>query len=185
MCFHNFGMRLLRLAIGTLLAAAPLGAATLSLLSLDDMINQSTSIVHAKVSSPGASLRGSTIYTTWQLQVIDIYKGPAPASVATPGGTANGYRQTFPGSPQLTAGKEYVLFLWTSPSGLTQIIGLTQGLFEVTKDASGTITATRGAATDTLLDPTTGQVVKDQSLQMQIGDLSSTISSTLAKGKGN
>ena len=185
MCFRSFGMRLLHLGIGALLAAAQLGAATLSRLSLDDMINQSTSIVRVKVSSPSAALRGSTIYTTWQIQALDIYKGQAPATVATPGGTANGYRQSFPGSPQLFADKEYVLFLWTSPSGLTQVIGLTQGLFEVTRDANGAATATRGASTDTMLDPATGQVVKDQSIQMQVGDLSSTISSTLAKGKSN
>ena len=105
--------------------------------------------------------------------------------VALPGGTANGYRQSFPGTPQLTEGQEYVIFLWTSKSGLTQIIGLTQGLFDLSADASGVQTAMRGATSNSMLDPRTGQLVKDQSIQIQLKDLGTRIASTLAKGATN
>ena len=93
------------------------------------MINQSTAIVRARVTGSYGATRGQIIYTFYQAQVTDRWKGSGQGTVeiALPGGTANGYRQSFPGTPQLTEGKEYVFFLWTSKSGLTQIIGLTQG----------------------------------------------------------
>jgi len=172
-------------AICALWSIAQLGAATLSRLSLDDMITQSTAIVHVRVQGSSAAFRGSTIYTYYQIQVLDTWKGQAPASLAVPGGAANGFQQNFDGTPQLIPGKEYILFLWTSSGGLTQIIGLTQGLFEVSTDANGTMTAQRSASTNALLDPATGKAVKDQPLQIQIGALTAQISSALAKGKAN
>jgi len=185
MCFSISVMRPVLPAICALWSVAQLGAATLSRLSLDDMITQSTAIVHVRVLGSSAASRGSTIYTYYQIQTLDTWKGQPPASFAVPGGVANGFQQNFDGTPQLTQGKEYILFLWTSPSGLTQIIGLTQGLFEVSTDANGTMTALRSASTNTLLDPVTGRAVKDQPLQIQIGALAAQISSTLAKGKTN
>ena len=168
-------------------SVAQLGAATLSRLTLDDMINQSTSIVRARISGSYAAQRGQLIYTFYQAQVTGQWKGGIQSAVeiAVPGGTLDGVRQAFPGTPQLTEGKEYVFFLWTSKSGLTQIIGLTQGLFDVTVDAGGTSTVSRGATSNSMLDPHTGQLVKDQAIQMQIKDLGVRISTTLAKGATN
>ena len=37
----------------------------------------------------------------------------------------------------LKIGDEYVFFVWTSRSGLAQIIGLSQGLFNVLPDGKG------------------------------------------------
>src|SRR5579872_7406985 len=127
MCLPNPVMRS-ALPVICALFSLHLPAATLSRLSLDDMINQSTAIVHARVQSSSTALRGSIIYTYYQIQVLDTWKGQAAGSVAVPGGAVNGSQQSFDGAPQLTEGKEYIIFLWTSPSGLTQIIGLTQGL---------------------------------------------------------
>src|SRR5262245_108741 len=133
MCFHISGMRFVLSAIWLAWSAAHLGAATLSRLTLDDMINQSTAIVRARISGSYGAARGQIIYTFYQSQVTARFKGAEQSTieVALPGGAADGVRQAFPGTPQLTEGKEYLLFLWTSRSGLTQIIGLTQGLFDV------------------------------------------------------
>ena len=187
MCFCRVAMRFVLSGICLAWSVAQLGAATLSRLSLDDMINQSTSIVRARVTGSYAATRGPIIYTFYQAQVVDRWKGAGQAAVevAVPGGTANGYRQSFPGTPQLTEGKEYIFFLWTSKSGLTQIIGLTQGLFDLSEDASGVHTAMRGATSNSMLDPRTGQLVKDQSIQMQLKDLGARIATTLAKGATN
>jgi hypothetical protein len=187
MCFCKYAMRFVLSAICLVWSFAPLGAATLSRLSLDDMINQSTAIVRARVTGSYAAARSQVIYTFYQVQVTDRWKGTGQATVdvALPGGTANGYRQSFPGTPQLTEGKEYIFFLWTSKSGLTQIIGLTQGLFDVSADASGVQTAVRGATSNSMLDPHTGQQVRDQSIQMQLKDLGARIASTLGKGATN
>jgi len=180
-------MRSILPGVCAVLTAAQLGAATLSRLSLDDMINQSTAIVHVQITGSYAAFRGSTIYTYYQAQVLDSWKGSGPGlvNVALPGGTANGYRQSFDGTPQLITNKEYVLFLWTSPSGLTQVIGLTQGLFEVSRNSQGGLIAVRGTSTNTMLDPVTGRAVKDQSLQVAFGDLTTQIASTLAQAKTN
>ncbi len=51
----------------------------------------------------------------------------------------NGVQQSFAGAPTLTAGQDYFLFLWTSKTGLTQVIGLSQGLFTVTTNSSGPV----------------------------------------------
>ncbi len=52
----------------------------------------------------------------------------------------------------LVPGQDYVFFLWTSKSGLTQVIGLSQGLFNVTTNAQGQVTVSRGAPSTTMLD---------------------------------
>ena len=133
-------------------------ATTLEQLSMASMIQQSTAIVRARVTSSSAARRGSDIYTYYRLDVLETLKGsPAPSEVAVPGGTVNGVRQTVSGAPKLEIGQEYVLFLWTSRSGLTQVIGLTQGVFSVNKNG----TVVRAAATEPMLGPG-GQPVKDQ-----------------------
>ena len=113
--------------------ALPLQCATLERLSLDDMIAKSTAIIRGKAVSSHAAFSGRIIYTHYSIQVSESYKGGAGTlDVAVPGGVADGLRQAISGAPELQLGREYVLFLWTGPSGITQIIGLTQGLFSVT-----------------------------------------------------
>ena len=187
MCIPKSAMRFVLSGMCLAWSVAQLGAATLSRLTLDDMINQSTAIVRARISGSYAAARGQFIYTFYQAQVTAQWKGGSQATVeiALPGGTANGLRQAFPGTPELTEGKEYLFFLWTSKSGLTQIIGLTQGLFDVTVDASGTPTVSRGATTNSMLDPRSGRLVKDEAIQMQLKDLGVRIATTLAKGATN
>lgn len=162
---------------------APLQGATLERLSLDDMIAKSTAIVRGTVTGSKAYASGPIIYTHYAIQVTERYKGGTQdgQDVAVPGGSSNSLRQTFPGAPELKAGTEYVLFLWTGPSGITQIIGLTQGLFTLSTTASGT-TATRPRAPEMMLEPGTGQQVNDQGLSMNLGDLRARIAGTLRGG---
>jgi len=186
MCFHKFSMRFVLSGICLAWSVAQLGAATLSRLTLDDMISQSTAIVRARITGSYAAARGPVIYTFYQAQVLSQWKGTSQTvEIAVPGGSVNGLRQDFPGTPQLTEAKEYLLFLWTSKSGLTQIIGLTQGLFDISQDPNGVSTVSRGATSNTMLDPRTGQLVKDQAIQMQLTDLSMRIATTLGKGATN
>ena len=159
----------------------------MSRLSLDDMITQSTAIARVRVTGSYAAWRGPVIYTYYRAQILERWKGPGGASVevALPGGTAGGSRQDYPGTPQLAEGKEYLIFLWTSRSGLTQIIGLTQGLFDLSQDGDGTLSAVRAASTNSMLDPRTGQTIKDQPIRMQLRELTTHISTLLAKGPAN
>lgn len=161
-------------------------ASTLQRLSLNDMILKSTIIVRGTVQ-PGtsAALRGSLIYTHYQLSVTSVYKGTQTPGqtidVAVPGGVLNGIQQPVAGAPMLAAGQDYVMFLWTSKSGLTQVIGLSQGLFNVATNAQGQAIVSRGAANATMLDAS-GNAVADSNLQMPLAQLVSNIQSVLAGG---
>lgn len=177
-------LAILGLAVGCLTC---LSASTLQRLSMKDMVLKSTMIVQGKVQ-PGtsAALRGPIIYTHYQISVTTTYKGtPSGQSidVAVPGGALNGMFQPVAGAPTLTPGQQYVFFLWTSKSGLTQVIGLSQGLFSIATNAQGQVIVSRGAASATVLD-SSGNPVTDTSVQMPLSQLVSEIQSVLAGGNG-
>lgn len=161
----------------------PLQCATLERLSLDDMITKSTAIVRAKVTGSYAAYSGRVIYTHYAIQVSEQFKGGSqgPMDVAVPGGAANNQRQIFAGAPEFQPGDEYVFFLWKGKSGLTQVIGLTQGLFSIAPGTSADPVATRPASGELMLAPGgSGAPVKNDTLVMKVSALRSRIAATLA-----
>jgi hypothetical protein len=144
------------------------------------MIAKSTAIVRGKVGQSWAAFSGPVIYTHYQVQVSESYKGAAAGTVdvVVPGGVAGSLRQTFAGTPVLNSGEEYVLLLWTGRNGLTQVIGLTQGLFSLDRGQTDPL-ATRAASRELMLDPKNGKPVKDQTLVMRLSELRTRISTTL------
>ena len=173
-------MRLVTSTLVLIAIAASAWATTLLKLSTDQMIQQSTAIVRAKVVGSTSSYLGRDIYTYYQLQVSENLKSSSPASlqVAVPGGVARGFRQMVPGAPSLIAGQEYVLFLWTSKSGLTLVIGLSQGLFAITQDSSGNSILMRPSAVAMMLN-SSGQQVADQPVSMSLAALRTEIQNVL------
>jgi len=139
---------------------------------MDDLAGKATAIVRGRVSGSRAAFQGSTIYTHYQIDVLERWKGANGSTVdlMLPGGVAAGYRQTFSGVPQLASGKEYMLFLWTGKSGNTQLMGLSQGMFELVKDTSGQTMATRPATSEMMLDAN-GHPVQDRAIRMRLVDL--------------
>jgi len=175
-----------RLIILAVAAGCFAPASTLQRLSLNDMIQKSNMIVRGTIQTgTAASIRGSLIYTHYQLSVTTAYKGtPGPSvDVAVPGGVLNGLRQPVAGAPVITPSQDYVVFLWTSKSGLTQVIGLSQGLFTVTTNAQGQTVVSRGASTSPMVDAS-GQPVTDSNFQMPLSQLVSRIQAVLAGGSG-
>ncbi|HTT65236.1 MAG TPA: hypothetical protein VMG35_25480 [Bryobacteraceae bacterium] len=163
--------------------AAPLPGATLERLSLNDLIQKSTTIVRAKVLSSSADFSGSVIYTHWKLQVEEMLKGTSqPAEVLVPGGTARGFRQSVPGTPALVPGKDYLMFLWVSKSGSIYLTGWGQGLFELTKNSSGGLVAWRPPVSETMLDAATWLPVQDQGVRMSYAAIKGQISPAQAQG---
>lgn len=164
----------------------PLAASTLQRLSLTDMIQKSTLIVRGTIQ-PGtsATLRGPLIYTHYHASVTTAFKGtPGPVvDIAVPGGALNGLQQPVAGAPKLTPGQDCVLFLWTSRSGLTQVIGLSQGLFNVTTNAQGQLVVSRNATTSPMLD-SSGNSVTDTNFQIPLAQLKTKIQTVLAAGGG-
>jgi hypothetical protein len=152
-------------------------AATLQQLSTAQMATSATAIVRARVTGSSADFSGSTIYTHYKLQVSEVWKGSSAAEVMLPGGVANGYRQSFPGVPVLQTGSEYVLFLWTSQkTGITHLLGFSQGLFNVVPQSDGSIQATRPLIGEGMVD-VKGRPVKDHAVQMKLADLRAEVSS--------
>jgi hypothetical protein len=165
----------------------PLRAAILERLSLDELTQQSTAIVRARVVGSYAEFRGSMIYTHWKIQVVDRWKGldRSTLEVLIPGGRTRELHQDVAGAPKLLTGKEYLLFLWTSKSGATYITGLSQGLFELAKNAADEWVASRPASGEPMLDHVTWTLVKDESMQMRYSEITSRISASLAQGGGH
>jgi hypothetical protein len=174
-----------------LLIAAPLCATTLQQLPLPEMAQQSTAIVRAKVTAVSGILRGSDVFTVYKFNPLEVWKAPAsgaPTEVNIPGGVAGGLRQPVDGAPALSAGGEYVLFLWTSRTGVTQLIGLSQGLFDVretpasainTPDAAArTAMVWRSPASERMLDAA-GRPVQDQAVSMTLTDLKAQVARAL------
>jgi hypothetical protein len=175
----------MRISISILASVAlllPAGATTLLKMSMNDLIAQSTAIVRAKITGSRTAAVGQDIYTYYQLQVSDTLKQGAilPAEVAVPGGVYGNLRQVGIGSPTLSQGQEYVLFLWTNRQGVSQLIGLSQGMLSLTQDASGNAVLKRPAATDPMLDKS-GKPVEDAAVNMKWSDLRALIVKTLAK----
>jgi hypothetical protein len=171
----------MRLAL-VLLGIGSLSATTLEKLGLNDMARKSTEIVTARVIGSSTMVRGPILYTRCRIQVVQRWKG-APAGemdLVVPGGSNGAIRQTFSGAPLLTDGGQYMLFLWTGKSGMTQIIGMSQGLFELRRDAGGEMIVTRNAGSDTMVDAGTGKVVEDMPVTMTLRDMSDRIHRALA-----
>jgi len=163
----------------------PAGATTLQQLSLAEMAQKATAIVRAKVTGSIEVLRGTDVFTVYQLETLETVKAPngiKPPDVAVPGGIAAGMRQVVPGAPVLHTGQEYVLFLWTSRAGLTQLMGMSQGLFTVGRSAAGDVIATRAAAGEQMLDGA-GRAVRDEALSMPWAELKSKVTKTLTAGR--
>jgi hypothetical protein len=166
-----------------LLLAIGLQAATLESLSLDDMIQKSTAIVRGRVTTSYSTRQGSLIYTHYRVEVSGRWKGAEAAvmDVVVPGGSLGALRQTFSGAPKLAPGSDYLLFLWRGPSGLNHVIGLSQGVFDVQRDASGEAVAFRPATSELMLD-SSGQTVRDQAMRFRLKDFRARVTRTLTPG---
>jgi len=171
---------------GLLVALGTLPGSTLRQLSLDDMIRQSTMIVHGTVQPGNIAYHGSMIFSHYTIQATETYKSPAsstsasgPIDFGVPGGSLNGIIQRVAGAPILTVGQDYVLFLWTSKSGLTQVIGLSQGLLSVITTPGGAPMVVRPAAAQGALGAT-GLPVTTNDISMSLSALKTEISNVLS-----
>lgn len=163
-------------------ACSPIRAATLRQLSLTEIAQSATAIVRARVTGSSASFTGSTIYTHYQLQISEVWKGAGSTEVMVPGGVAGGYRQSFPGIPTMQVGSEYVLFLWTSAkTGITHLVGFGQGLFDVTSQADGSLQVSRPLIGEGMHDAK-GRLVQDKAVRMRLGDMRAQVKAAVAGG---
>ena len=176
--------RLTKITILCAWMATSASATTLELLGFDGLIDKATQVVRGRISNCEGAYRGSMIYTQCTVEILETLKGtPATQTrISVPGGRVGRIRQSIAGAPQFRVGSEYILFLWTSPSGFTQIMGLSQGKFEV-QGSGSTQTAVRAAvatagADVTMLDGM-GQPVRDAGVQMTVAHLRNLVAERL------
>ena len=165
------------------LFAMAAAAATLEKLTTEEMTQKATLIVRGRVSNCSGQMRGPVIYTACNVAVTERWKGAAGAAVQVwiPGGAAQGLVQTFTGTPKFTNGDEYVLFLWSGRSGLNQVIGLSQGVFDLTPTAAGQVTAKRAASAERMLN-SAGQEIRDEAVELRVSELKAQVRRALAAG---
>ena len=74
-----------------------------------------------------------------------------------------------------------MLFLWAGHSGLNQLIGLTQGVFQLSQSGSST-TAVRPASSEPMVDAQ-GRPVRDETLRYSAADLKRIVMDMLTRSK--
>ena len=158
--------------------------ATLERLSLEEMSASSTSIVRARATAASAVMVGSTIYTRTRFQVLERWKGPEESwvDVYQPGGSLGPVSQSYSGVPRFSSGQELVLFLWTGPSGRTQVMGLSQGVFEVVRSSAGDPEARRLPLREVILEPGSGRPAAEETAAMPLGALAWRVRIALQTG---
>lgn len=176
-------MRALAILVLSTCVSGSMDATTLQQLSLGDMAAKATSIVRARVTGSRAVVRGTDVFTLYRFEALEVLKqGSVVAEVGVPGGVAGGMRQVVAGAPVLRPGQEYVFFLWTSRSGLTQLMGMSQGLFTLKKTSSGDLLASRAAAGEQMLDAE-GHAAMDQAVSMPWAELKAKVTSAASAGR--
>jgi hypothetical protein len=167
-----------------LAALLPAHATTLGRASFDDLAQKSTSIVRGRVVSSYSASRGFLVYTYYRIRVLDRWKGPVASQidVQVPGGTVDGLQQNIAGVPQLTTDSEYVFFLWTGPSGATHVLGLSQGVLDLTTNAAGEPTLSSQITDALMVDSATGQAAAREPLRMKLSEFSSRLAKSLQEG---
>ncbi len=136
--------RLLALAGALVMLAAyntPVHATTVEAMSLRRMATEAPSIVHGTVvaiSSRWTENR-SIIVTEIRIAVHEVLKGDDVSEIVVtqPGGTVGSLRVDADGAVSFREGEEAILFLGRSPRGLTYVVGLSQGRFDVVVDRQG------------------------------------------------
>jgi hypothetical protein len=158
-------------------------AATLEKLTIEQMAQKSTIIIRGKITGCAGEKPGVIIYTRCGVAVSETWKGAPKKNIdfVVPGGRVQAFSQTYAGAPKFNANEQYVLFLWVGRSGVPQIIGLSQGVFDVTFNAKGQATVRREATSDIMLD-STGTQIRDEPVSTSMSDLRQQVDRALAGG---
>jgi hypothetical protein len=122
-------------------------AATLQILSLDEMTAVSSAIVQGRIlasRSDWTEGKGSLIVTYYTVQADSYLKGNLGRTfeLTEPGGNVGNLVASVPGSPSFQVGEQVVLFVQTNGArNFHQAIGFEQGVFRLRRDSvSGALT---------------------------------------------
>ncbi|MCA9520947.1 MAG: hypothetical protein KC609_08235 [Myxococcales bacterium] len=131
------------LTLAVLFSTAPAEATIVLQLSDATLARDADAIVHGRVVSKSAAWHTTTrrIYTTYQIEALQFVKSPTistqrPRTLAVRvlGGTVGHYGMRVAGTTRMSVGDEVVLFL-ERVRGEWMVLGMSQGKFEVYRDA--------------------------------------------------
>lgn len=128
---------LLGLVFAGTIALAPLDALTVAPATLEELVRESVAVVHGRVRDVKASwtFDRRTIQSAVTVEVLTPLKGAdvETTTFVVPGGEAGGRILLVPGAPTFHAGDEVVLFLAGRAPSLPQPVGLSLGVYRVTR----------------------------------------------------
>lgn len=138
------------------LAALPAHGTIARAVSFEEKVDAADAIVLGRIVATESAWDPSHrwIVTRSTLQVETALKGtPAPQlTLVTPGGSIDGVRQETVGVPSFAPGDEHVVFVRSTNAGPT-VAFFDQGLFDVTRDARGTVLVQPASSELLLVDP--------------------------------
>jgi hypothetical protein len=123
--------------------AAPAAASSMLAYDVPEMTARADLVVRGTVSRAAGRWAGKRIVTEVTVRVDASLKGAAAAEITLyiPGGVVDGIGMAVSGSPAFAPGEEVVVFLRQKGS-LYDVVGLSQGKYSITKDATGKKIAT-------------------------------------------
>jgi len=147
-------------ALLVMLAAAlavPAFASTVKKMDLQELVTVSDSVVQGTVESVETRWEAKSIYTYASIRVDEGIKGGPRRAVLVrqPGGKIGSLNLDAPGTPKFKVGDQVVVFLRDRKDGTFDVVGLSQGKYDVVDNFAVT-----NVAGMTLVDPKTGALIE-------------------------
>jgi hypothetical protein len=129
-------VRLLRVFLGVALAGCLSHATILKKLTMDEMVSQSSAVVHGRIVASRVEWNGShsAIVTVYTVQANRYLLGSLGSSfeLVEPGGIIGNLVMSVTGAPHFALNEEVILFVWTDKvHGKHQAIGFEQGVYRL------------------------------------------------------
>src|SRR5215471_9406399 len=146
-----------QIALITFMLAVPVFATTVKKMDLPELVSVSDSIVQGTVESVEARWEDKSIYTYTSIRVDEGIKGAPKRAllVRQPGGKIGSLHLDAPGTPQFHVGDQVIVFLRDRKDGTFDVVGLSQGKYDVVNNYA--VTNVSGL---TLADPVSGRLIE-------------------------
>jgi hypothetical protein len=107
--------------------------------TFDNIIKKSNFIVRGNIRSEDFFTRDGHIWTRYEFLISEFIRGSGPSIIffEQPGGRSGDIVTNVAGIRNFSPGEHLCLFLWADPKGSFQVMGFTEGCFELKEDADG------------------------------------------------
>ena len=144
-------------AVLAVLIASPAFATTIKKMDLPEMVSLSDAIAQGTVESVETRWEDKSIYTYASIRVDEGIKGAPRRAllIRQPGGRIGSLHLDAPGTPKFNKGDQVIVFLRDRKDGTFDVVGLSQGKYDLTDNFAVT-----NSAGLNLLDPKTGAFIE-------------------------